>query len=216
MRSQQLDLLQYDTDKILNGYLFWYDELLAARWKSVTAVLELGVHHGASLELWRDYFPGATIVGVDNDLSRVRIKDLTRIELAIGQQDDAHFLHDLAERVAPAGFDLIIDDASHIGLRSEASFRALYDHLKAGGIYVIEDWGTGYLEEWPDGRKPRTAGRRIIDRMAARIGFKMRVRSHDYGMAGFIKRLIDDQAISRFQKMTITTGLVAIHKPNVL
>jgi len=24
-------------------------------------------------------------------------------------------------------------------------------HLKPGGLYVIEDWGTGYWSDWPDG-----------------------------------------------------------------
>src|ERR1041384_5899313 len=142
MRSTQLDLQQYDTDKVRNGSLPWYDAAIGDAWPRVTAVLELGVHHGGSVQLWRGYFPHARIIGIDADIRGARIADPTRIELFQGRQDDAAFLHDIASRVAPEGFDLIIDDASHVRKPSEASFRALYPHLKPGGWYAIEDWAT--------------------------------------------------------------------------
>jgi len=209
MRSEQLDLDRYDTDKVRNGYLRWYDEVIGDAWPRVTAVLELGVHRGGSLELWRDYFPAARIIGVDADVSAARIADLSRIELFQGRQDDAAFLHDMAARAAPSGFEVIIDDASHIATLSGASFRALYDaHLKPGGWYVIEDWGTGYLPDWPDGKRirPRLLPTRF------RLGMKTPVRSHAYGMVGFIKRLIDEQVHAHLAEMTVTPGLVAIRK----
>jgi spermidine synthase len=197
MRSEELDLQRYDTDKIRNGYLRWYDAAIGDAWSRVGAVLELGVHHGGSLELWRDYFPAARIAGVDADISGARIHDQTRIELFQGQQNDATFLHGVARRVAPEGFDVIIDDASHLAKPSEASFRALYDaHLKKDGWYVIEDWATGYLPDWPDGRKPS----------------RWRTRSHEAGMVGWIKRLIDDEVRGRLAEMTITPGVVVIRK----
>ena len=195
MRSTQLDLQQYDTDKVRNGYLPWYDAAIGDAWPRVTAVLELGVHHGGSVQLWRDYFPNARIIGIDAEISGARIADPTRIELFQGRQDDAEFLNDVASRVD--GFDLIIDDASHIGKLSVASFRALYPHLKTGGLYVIEDWATGYLGEWPDGKKPS----------------RWRARSHEAGMVGWIKRLIDDEVRGRLAEMTITPGVVVIRKP---
>lgn len=199
MRSAQLDLQKYDTDKVRNGYLRWYDALVGESFERVTAVLELGVHRGGSLELWRDYFPAARVAGVDADLSGARIGDSTRIELFEGKQDDAAFLHEVALRIAPDGFDLIVDDASHIAKPSAASFRALYDaRLKRGGWYVIEDWATGYLGDWPDGKKPS----------------RWRSRSHEAGMVGWVKRLIDDEVRGRLAEMTITPGLVAIRKPS--
>lgn len=198
MRSQQLDLQRYDTDKIGNGYLRWYDAAVGDAWGRVAAVLELGVHRGGSLELWRDYFPAARIAGVDADIRGARIEDRTRIDLFAGQQDDAAFLRDVASRVAPEGFDLIIDDASHLAKPSEAAFRALYDaHLKPGGLYVIEDWATGYLGDWPDGKERS----------------RWRTRSHEAGMVGWIKRLIDDEVRGRLAEMTITPGVVVVRKP---
>ena len=48
---------------------------------------------------------------------------------------------------------IIIDDCSHIGEFTALSFWHLFDrHLKPGGLYVIEDWGTGYMRGTPDGK----------------------------------------------------------------
>src|SRR5438309_8699047 len=50
---------------------------------------------------------------------------------------------------APEGFDVIIDDCSHIGELTRISFWHLFEHhLKPGGLYVIEDWSTGYWDSW--------------------------------------------------------------------
>ena len=219
MRSSELDLSLYRTDKVANGYLRWYDGLFAGRWPDVRAVLELGVYRGGSLELWRDYFPAAAIVGIDSDLSQVEVPDRNRIAIERGSQGDAQFLRSVALRAAPQGFDLIIDDASHVAADAESSFRALFDdHLKSGGWYVLEDWCTGYLADWPDGRKPRPASR-LASRLAAfmrRGGIALPWRSHAHGMVGWVKTLIDEQGTqergSKFAEMVINAGLVAIRK----
>ena len=208
MRSTQLDLAKYDTDKITNGYLRWYDRLVGDAWERFGAVLEIGVHHGGSLALWRDYFPNARIAGIDADLSKV---SSTGVELFQGQQHDEAFLRGVAHSVAPDGFDLIIDDASHIGWLTQVTFKALfYEHLKPGGLYVIEDWGTGYLQEWPDGRTRKR--RRRWMRTLRRRWLKFPWPSHRHGLVGFVKMLIDEQGADAFEEMTITGGLVAIRK----
>ena len=67
------------------------------------------------------------------------------------------------------GFDIIIDDASHIGELTKATFWHLFDrHLKPGGLYAIEDWGTGYLDDFPDGKKIRA---QAIDSRSASVIF---------------------------------------------
>ena len=88
------------------------------------------------------------------DLNHVEIKDDTnRINFYQGSQEDTSFLNYVAEKeVGRYGFDIIIDDASHIGHLTKISFWHLFDnHLRSGGIYVIEDWGTGYWQDWLDG-----------------------------------------------------------------
>jgi demethylmacrocin O-methyltransferase len=44
------------------------------------------------------------------------------------------------------GFDIVIDDGSHINDHVIASFETLFPLLKDGGLYVVEDAQTSY---WP-------------------------------------------------------------------
>lgn len=160
--------LQYGTDKgpRNHNYMRHYQELFAACQGQPLTVLELGVQEGASLQVWHDYFPQSQIVGVDIE-ERCRIYEQDRIAVRIGDQSDASFLTALAEEFG--GFDIVIDDASHNGDGSRASFEILYPHVKPAGIYIVEDlhtayfgWGvsfvnytTGNLLEkvlWPGGR----------------------------------------------------------------
>src|SRR5947209_2374565 len=114
MRSRELSLASYNTDKVHNGFLDWYDSRFQHLVDKPVKILELGIHKGGSLMLWRDYFPKATIVGVDLELPSGWV-DQDRIRVFRGSQADAAFLNDVARQTAPEGFDLIIDDASHIG-----------------------------------------------------------------------------------------------------
>lgn len=107
-------------------------------------LLELGVASGLSLRFWRDYFENATIVGLD--CGGVDIKDTTgMIRVYRGYQQDIELLDRIGQEQAPDGFDVVIDDCSHIGSLARISFWHLFqNHLKPGGFYCIEDWGTGY------------------------------------------------------------------------
>jgi hypothetical protein len=144
------------------------------------AILELGVFDGGSLEAWEAYFPNAEIAGVD--LKQPALNVSNRVRQFEGDQTDTGLLSRVASEVAPNGFDIIIDDCAHIGAVAKTSFWHLFDnHLKEGGIYSIEDWGTGYWPTWADGREV------VVEADALR-----RMPSHDAGMVGFIKQLIDE------------------------
>lgn len=54
---------------------------------------------------------------------------------------------DLAVLAAAEGpFDVIIDNGSHINAHQVTTFYSLFEHLRDGGTYVIEDTQTSY---WP-------------------------------------------------------------------
>lgn len=175
-------------------------------------LLELGVHKGASVFFWRDYFENATIVGLD--YKPVNIDDPTgRIRVYHGYQQDTDLLDRIAREQAPDGLDVVIDDCSHIGRLARISFWHIFqNHLKPGGIYAIEDWGTGYMKEWPDGRRFRPKSRiasspkdRLINSLLGRLSvFSPRlaslstrilisssIPSHMHSMVGFVKELLD-------------------------
>jgi hypothetical protein len=121
MRSAELNLGQYATDKVVNGYFWQYDRLLTPWVDQAIVLLELGVHEGASLQLWRDYFPHGTIAGIDIELPK-NFEPTERVHLFEGSQGDTGFLSEVARRVVPDGFDIIIDDASHMGELTRTSF----------------------------------------------------------------------------------------------
>jgi hypothetical protein len=239
MRSSQLDLGKYDSDKIDNHYLECYDPILEPFLQRKIALLELGVLKGGSLMLWHDYFPLATIVGVDIRPPK-DFESNERIHIFEGSQADTQFLTSVASESAPGGFDIIIDDASHLGELTKISFWHLFEnHLKPGGLYVIEDWGTGYWDDWPDGksldpdelhRKP-LAHSPLWSRIARRLGLKLSWPCHSYGMVGFVKQLVDEQGASdvtrknlhgkstresRFENVIISSSIVFIKKRNLI
>lgn len=142
-RSSLLDTLalKYGTDKgsCDHDYMPYYTQYLEPLRDRPITLLELGVWHGASLRMWRAYFPKATIVGMDNADRGVQIPD---VHIVQGNQDSPSAAAELAEMYGQ--FDVIIDDASHISSKTIASFKYLYPHLKDGGLYVIEDLQTSY------------------------------------------------------------------------
>lgn len=216
--SKEFDPNVYDTDK--QQYWKNYDEFFRPLVGKEISLLELGVHKGGSLLLWHDYFENAIIVGLD--VNPVQIDNPTgRIYVYQGLQQDAVLLDRIGQEMAPNGFDVIIDDASHVGDITRISFWHLFYHwLKFGGIYVIEDWGTGYWDVWPDGRryKLRSSQRSesmteaVLRRLGKGSRETLRLRSlltkvvlraknrrlrlgcsnHSFGMVGFIKELVDE------------------------
>src|SRR5687768_5354009 len=112
MRSTFLDLQKYNTDKIQHEYLKTYDPIFSGYIDKEINLLELGVLKGGSLLLWRDYFPKAKIFGIDMN-APLQLNTEDRIKVFSGSQQDKTFLTEVAQNV-PSGFDIIIDDASHI------------------------------------------------------------------------------------------------------
>ena len=107
-----------------------YDRHLAHLWTRVHRVLEIGVDHGGSLQLWKSVFPWAVIVGLDiNPACKEYEED--GIQIVTGDQTDTKLLQSLG------GFDIVIDDGSHDRTHQSTSFTALWPSTRM--VYVIED-----------------------------------------------------------------------------
>lgn len=199
---------------LMKSYEWFFSPLVGKGIK----LLELGVFKGASLRFWRDYFENATIAGLDS--SPIQIDDTTgMIHVYQGQQQDTHVLDRIAQEQAPEGFDVVIDDCSHIGRLARISFWHLFqNHLKPGGLYAIEDWETAYVHSPPDGRrykrKPKlvTYSERLSDTLSkgvlhtfphfprigaipSRLFTHWKIPSHTYGMVGLITELLAECSI---------------------
>ncbi len=138
-----------------------YDGLLAGRRGDPIDLLEIGVYQGASLRMWEDYFPAARIWGIDiNPSAKEHESDRSRI--FIGDQKDPELLG--AILAASGGFDIILDDGSHRIAEQRLSLAFLWPRLRPGGIYVLEDVHTSYLERWGMGyREPDTTLEMVKD-----------------------------------------------------
>lgn len=137
--------IKYGTDKLQHGYLPHYERHLAPARETVKRVLEIGVDGGASIRMWRDYFPNAVIIGMDHNLNYCKqIFGEERIEAACG--DASH--KETWGFFASSTFDLIIDDGSHRTADIITAFRYAWPLLQHGGLYAIEDMGCSYMEEY--------------------------------------------------------------------
>lgn len=109
-------------------------------------LLEIGVHGGGSLELWRQYFGNEAIIhGLDID-SGAAERAPADCHVHIGDQGDRDTLQALGEDYGP--FDLVIDDGSHMMGDQIASFEVLYPLMSSNGVYICEDSFTSYWREY--------------------------------------------------------------------
>jgi hypothetical protein len=146
----------YGSDKcptINHTYTPEYHRLLSGL--KVTSMLEIGIGNvplmkpivgetyrpGASLRMWRDYFPEATIYGCDIDTTVLFEED--RIKTFWVDQSSETCLK---ERVPDIEYDVILDDGSHDPDHMVTTFNALWDRLVPGGLYIIEDIHVSYVD----------------------------------------------------------------------
>lgn len=130
-------------------YIPIYESLITSQ--KPIRFLEIGVLHGGSLRMWREYLhPESLVVGIDIDPScQEYAAQGENLHVRIGSQSDSKFLEKL---VAEFGqFDVIIDDGGHLSSLMTESFRHLFPFgLADNGIYIVEDLHASYLTAYRD------------------------------------------------------------------
>lgn len=147
MKLQELGL-RFGTDKSKHvyknmSYLDFYERHFKEIKDDVKCFVEIGVLDGNSLKVWSNYFPNATIYGIDIN-PNCKIYEEGNIKIIIGDQNDDNFLLELKNTIPE--IDILIDDGSHITLHQIKTFDFLYEKVKKGGFYVIEDLRNSYEE----------------------------------------------------------------------
>jgi hypothetical protein len=132
-----------------NHYFEIYHRHLARFRGKSPVVLEIGVCHGGSLDMWRQYFgAGCRLFGVDIALMcKIFENDYTKI--LIGDQANRDFLARLRNEVPR--IDVLIDDGGHTMNQQIATFEELYPHIADDGVYLCEDMLTSYWKEYGGG-----------------------------------------------------------------
>ena len=129
------------TDKnTLHSYLPLYQMLFQNKKHTAKNVLEVGIANGGSIKLWNQFFPNATIYGVDiiHDSTICDAIKNNNVKLfTLTNAYDINFIYDLKNQNIT--FDILIDDGPHT-LQSMKDFIDLYlPLLSEDGILIIED-----------------------------------------------------------------------------
>jgi hypothetical protein len=148
---------KYGSDKcpsILHTYTPCYHSFFKDIRTTTKSVLEIGIGHfemmseivgesykpGASLRMWREYFPNANIYSCDI-VEKVIFQD-DRIYTWVADQCKPASLENLVKNIQEMGtetIDIIVDDGSHMVSHQIISFITLWKYLSPGGLYIIED-----------------------------------------------------------------------------
>jgi demethylmacrocin O-methyltransferase len=142
-----------------HDYARHYDEVFSPLRKDPLKILEIGVGGGESIMTWLDYFPNATVFGVDINSNTNQWnspdEDIVRYRFVQGDQSSAAFWETFLQN-HHGDWDIIIDDGGHFADQVIQTYRSLWDSLRPGGLYCIEDIGVSYgagsvflKEGWP-------------------------------------------------------------------
>jgi predicted O-methyltransferase YrrM len=123
------------TDKYDLGYTDgFYHDLLSPRVDSVKNLLEIGISEGHSIMLWRDFFPHASITGVDvNPCPRLHSEP--RINVFYENAYTQNFVDKFPKNL----FDVIIDDGPHTFETMQFFLTNYLPLVKDGGLLILED-----------------------------------------------------------------------------
>jgi len=113
--------------------------------KNITFV-EIGVLHGGSLFMWREYFgKQARIIGVD---LHPKAKELEKygFEIYIGSQSDIQFWKNFYTKVGK--IDILLDDGGHGNVQQIVTLNEAINNINDDGVILMEDIHTSYLKKF--------------------------------------------------------------------
>lgn len=145
--------LKHNTDKRMNrhGYVYAYEKMFKGM--DIESFLEIGIYHVGSHKMWLDYFPEATVYGIDIDeVPLRRARELSEPRLVVDKVDssDRKRLTSYAKEKG-VEFDVVIDDGAHVMSHQIAAFEALWPFVSKNGLYIVEDCFTSYWADSPRG-----------------------------------------------------------------
>mmetsp|Transcript_14145 Transcript_14145/g.50336 ORF Transcript_14145/g.50336 Transcript_14145/m.50336 type:complete len:371 (+) Transcript_14145:164-1276(+) len=142
------------TDKVWqHGYDRAYWRYLPPADKADVSILELGAGAGGSAKMWRRLYPTALIVALTAqeadefpDFNGAAFDDgVLGDDLLTMIVGDCSSVEDLRKCAAATdGYDLVVDDASHMPDHQLLAFAVLFPSVKPGGAYIIEDVETSF------------------------------------------------------------------------
>ncbi|RPD50842.1 hypothetical protein [Paracnuella aquatica] len=109
-------------------YFEIYERYFAAYRGQRINILEIGISHGGSIQLWKKYF-GEQVhiyaIDINPDCKKLEEENTT---IFIGSQSDPDFLQQVSAQMPE--LDIIIDDGGHTMIQQKTSFEQLYLKVK--------------------------------------------------------------------------------------
>ncbi len=152
-----------------NHYFEIYDRHLQHLKNQKINILEIGISHGGSLEMWNYYFKGdANIYAIDINPECKKFEG-ENVKIFIGSQEDVTFLKNI-KNIIPQ-IDVLIDDGGHTMKQQIITFNYLFDHVTENGIYICEDLHTSYWKHFGGGYRNKRSfiefAKHFIDKLHA-------------------------------------------------
>ncbi|RDW84650.1 hypothetical protein BP6252_02240 [Coleophoma cylindrospora] len=147
---------KHGADKVgKHHYQDMYEERLGPLRDKPIKMLEIGLGchmeygPGPSYYTWLEYFSDVELYFIDYDIECASTwANLTKgATIITGDQADISFLKQFLQHTG-GQFDIIIDDGGHTMAQQRTSLNILWDALRPGGTYFIEDLGTSYLPQY--------------------------------------------------------------------
>ena len=151
-------------------YFEIYDRYFSRYRGTDVHILEIGIEHGGSLQMWKAYFGSkCKVFGVDINKKCEQVEE-DQIKVIIGDQGDKTFLKQLVDDLPR--IDILIYDGSHIMSHQIETFEELFPHIYKNGIYLCEDNHCSYHGRWGGGYKESGSfiefSKNLIDKLHAR------------------------------------------------
>lgn len=133
------------------SYFEVYDEIFERFRGKPIVFVEIGILEGGSLFMWRDFFgPEARIIGIDLNPDAKKW-EADGFEIYIGSQSDPDFWSKFFTEIGP--IDILLDDGGHAFVQQIVTVELALEHIVSGGLLVVEDTHSSYLEGFGDKSK---------------------------------------------------------------
>ena len=127
------------------SYFPIYDKLFHPFVQTQVVFVEVGVMHGGSLYMWREFFgKSARIIGIDNNASAKQFSN--DFEIFIGDQADPKFWENFYKAIGRV--DILLDDGGHRNSHQIQTVVSGLPHIRSGGLIVVEDTHTSFMYEF--------------------------------------------------------------------
>ena len=129
-----------------SGYFQVYEQIFRNFIDSKFTFVEVGIHNGGSLFMWREFFgKDARIIGIDLN-PKAKQFEKYGFEIFIGDQSSKKFWSNFYNEVG--NIDILLDDGGHTYEQQIVSVVSSIDFINNNGMIVVEDTHTSYFKKF--------------------------------------------------------------------